>query len=147
MLVPTRKWEADVELRPSENEDIELTPPTVVQEEDVVDLVELDADLPFDSLPQKKAGVELRHAGEVFSFDWLWLETVLLSHYSAEEGDELGLVVVDAVLSFDCQEIPDDLDSDTRQGPQHFTTSATRSDRKRVHVENSIFSRKLRSKE
>ena len=46
-----------------------------------------------------------------------------------------------------CQEIPDDLDSDTQQGPQHFTTSATRSDRKRVHVENSIFSRKLRSKE
>ena len=44
MLVPTRKWEADVELRPSENEDVELTPPTVVQEEDVVDLVELDAD-------------------------------------------------------------------------------------------------------
>ena len=80
-VVPTREWEAHVELRPSENEDDELAPPTVVQEEGVV---------------------ELRHDGEVFSFD--------------------------------CQEIPDDLDSDTRQGPQHFTTSATRSDRKRVHV-------------
>ena len=32
MLAPTHKWEADVELRPSENEDVELTPPTVVQE-------------------------------------------------------------------------------------------------------------------
>ena len=48
MLVPTRKWEADVELRPSENEDDELAPPTVVQEEGVV---------------------ELRHDGEVLSFD------------------------------------------------------------------------------
>ena len=64
-----------------------------------------------------------------------------------QEGDELGLVEVDAVLSFDCQEIPDDLDSDTGRDLNTFTTSATRSDRKRVHVENSIFSRKLRSKE
>ena len=54
---------------------------------------------------------------------------------------------MDEVLSFDCQEIPDDLDSDTGRDLNTFTTSATRSDRKRVHVENSIFSRKLRSKE
>ena len=83
----------NVELRPSENEEDELTPPTVVQE----------------------GVVELRRDGEVFSFD--------------------------------CQEIPDDLDSDTGRDLNTFTTSATRSDRKRVHVENSIFSRKLRSKE
>ena len=54
MLAPTRKWEADVELRPSENEDVELTPPTVVQE----------------------GVVELRRDGEVFSFDWLSQKTV-----------------------------------------------------------------------
>ena len=84
----------------------------------------LDAVLSFDWLSQEtdllshcsaeEGDVELRHDGEVFSFDWLWLETVLLSHYSVEEGDELGLVVLDAVLSFDCLETPDDLDSGTR---------------------------------
>ena len=47
MLAPTCKWEADIELRPSENEDVELTPPTVVQE----------------------GVVELRRDGEGFSFD------------------------------------------------------------------------------
>ena len=51
-----------------------------------------------DPVVQEEGVVELRHDGEVFSFDWLWLETVLLSHYSAEEGVDLGLVVLDAVL-------------------------------------------------
>ena len=42
---------------------------------------------------------------------------------------------------------PDDLDSvDPAETSPHYHT-ATRSDRKRVHVENSIFSRKLRSKD
>ena len=47
MLAPTRKWEADVELCPSENEDVELTPPTVVQEGVVDGPVVLDADQIF----------------------------------------------------------------------------------------------------
>jgi len=86
VLAPTREWEADVELRPSENEEDELTPPTVVQ-----------------------------------------------------EGDELGLVEVDAVLSFDCQEIPDGLDSDTGRDLNTFTTSATRSDRERASCRETVY--------
>ena len=38
-----------------------------------------------------------------------------------------------------CQEIPDDLDSDTQQGPQHFTTSATRSDRERASCRETVY--------
>ena len=44
------------------------------------------------------------------------------------------------VFSFDCQETPDDLDSGTPQRPQHFTTSATRSDRKRASCRETVYS-------
>ena len=58
--------------------------------------------LKIDLLPQKKAiVVELRRAGEVFSFDWLPQKTVLLV---------VGLVGWTQSVSFDCQEflVPDD---------------------------------------
>ena len=45
------------------------------------------------------------------------------------------------------RKIPDDLDSVDPAETSTCYHTATRSDRKRVHVENSIFSRKLRSKD